>query len=398
MDYPIQPLYRLLQFWHLFSILARVAGIAKKSMSDSFTANENIYQDAIAKHADYEKYLLNVHKPDFDPNAFIGVKDMDKLDWNNNPDAGLYRNWTIMSIPGMIASWTQQSRRVYTIPEDLQLLLANTSLIGVDWKKVRFPFDSFLLNLPVPIEGSDGASYDAILISKDSPRWGEMVQEEWGEDFKSSPMLSVTIVPTRLKSPSTDLPIIKQQQLLKLAHGANPPKALDAMCSVLYAGKPMFPLMMMNFPIDGFSHPEFIETVDTGRTCSLNALVGRIMFGFILYLQNTPRNTTHADKVEHHPSSKIPGQGKVLADAAMVCHVQSIYKLDAEEKTVFRNVMMGKGGYEVSTHHREGHWRRPPGKGHDPTADKTVWIRPTIVRRDRLQEGTLPKGTEKVVA
>ncbi len=413
MDYPIQPLYRLLQYWHLYASLTRISSIAEKSKKVTLTANHTLHLEALGKQADFEKSLLKVHGSDFDPNAFIGVGDRSKFDWHKEKSAAeLDLHWTTISIPAMIASWTQQSRRVYTIPEDLQLLLASTSLQGVDWQKVRFPFESFLLNLPVPIEDDKGVSYDAMLVSRDSPKWGNMVNEAWGERFESSPILSVTIIPARLKSAATDLPIAKQQQLLRQAQGAGPVKAHNAVGAILYGGKQMIPRTKLVFPLEVFQHQEFVEMIEaregggvsatgaefSGKARELNRLVGRILFGFILYLQNTPKSSTLADRSEPHHPSRIPGQGKVLADVAQVCHVQSIYKLDAEEKTVFRNVMMGKGGYEVSTHHREGHWRRPPGKGHDSTVEKTVWVRPTIVRRDSLQEGTLPKGTEKIVA
>lgn len=52
--------------------------------------------------------------------------------------------------------------------------------------------------------------------------------------------------------------------------------------------------------------------------------------------------------------------------------------------------------HELCAHFRRGHWRRPPGQGDDPTASKTVWVRPTLVRRDRLPEGALPGGSESI--
>jgi hypothetical protein len=52
--------------------------------------------------------------------------------------------------------------------------------------------------------------------------------------------------------------------------------------------------------------------------------------------------------------------------------------------------------FELSCPFREGHWRRPPGKGDDPTAPRTVHVRPCIVRRDRLpKDGGLLPGTIK---
>ena len=40
---------------------------------------------------------------------------------------------------------------------------------------------------------------------------------------------------------------------------------------------------------------------------------------------------------------------------------------------------------------------RKPGEAQDPNALKVVWVRPTLVRRDRLQLGEVPAGTLTVV-
>jgi hypothetical protein len=54
----------------------------------------------------------------------------------------------------------------------------------------------------------------------------------------------------------------------------------------------------------------------------------------------------------------------------------------------------GTAKYEMRTHWRQGYWSRKPGEGHDPNAEKSVWHRPTLVRKDRLpQDFGLPGGT-----
>ena len=72
-----------------------------------------------------------------------------------------------------------------------------------------------------------------------------------------------------------------------------------------------------------------------------------------------------------------------------------MYTLSLEERSVFSGGP-GKGQGEATPHFRRGYWSRPPGKGHDPLAVKTVWHRPTLVRADLLPDGALPIGSKAV--
>lgn len=53
----------------------------------------------------------------------------------------------------------------------------------------------------------------------------------------------------------------------------------------------------------------------------------------------------------------------------------------------------GGDNVEVRPHFRRGHWRRPKGFGHDPSALATEWVRPTWVRLDRIGKGEQPVGS-----
>jgi hypothetical protein len=77
--------------------------------------------------------------------------------------------------------------------------------------------------------------------------------------------------------------------------------------------------------------------------------------------------------------------------------VTSIYKFSPEEQAFLRRraTMSAREYHELQFHFREGHWRRPQGLGHDPFAEKTVHVRPTVVRPDKRVPGTLAGGAEK---
>lgn len=409
MDYPVQPLYRLLQFWHYMSIMLKLISVAQLRLMKVRTTNEFMFNSALANHAEFEKTLLDVHTTGFDWGKFIGLENRQQYDWDTDIKSAAEIDlwWEMSSIPGMVASWTYHSRRVYTIPEDLQLLLASTSLENVDWTRVRMPFGSFLLNLAVPIEDPDGGSYDSILVTSDFPRWQPKAEDE------NDPITWVTasVIPVHLKSATADLPILKRQKYAKMAEKGDPALVAQELEASMMKNW-VYPRPKLIFPLDFHHVPESIYLIETakgpghnsvtgaymsGTARRFNRTVGRILFGFLLYLQTTPKDLTHADVLVNHGTEKIPGQARVVAEATKVCHIQSIFTLNPDERKVFREVMLGKCGHEVSTHYREGHWRRPPGKGEDPTAQKTVWVRPTIVRRDKLEVGTLPAGLEKIV-
>ena len=84
------------------------------------------------------------------------------------------------------------------------------------------------------------------------------------------------------------------------------------------------------------------------------------------------------------PISTSPGT--VLSEAD-VCTVTYESILSPEDKRFF-NLIQEKGLSqalkEMGTHFRCAHWRRPPGKGDDSSAPKTVHVKSAIVRPDRL--------------
>ena len=87
-----------------------------------------------------------------------------------------------------------------------------------------------------------------------------------------------------------------------------------------------------------------------------------------------------------------------IADASLVAMVGSEIVMSPEELRHFREHLgLPKSEREVSAHFRTGFFRRPRGQGKNPDAVKSEWVRPTIVRRDRLEEGALPVGATTVL-
>ena len=103
------------------------------------------------------------------------------------------------------------------------------------------------------------------------------------------------------------------------------------------------------------------------------------------------------EKYVCHEKVKRSSGLRLVTNEADICTVQSVCTLTDNERIIFRNISNGTKSYEVSPHYRRGLWRRPPGKGNDLEAEKTVWVRPTLVRADRVLENTLPVGSQTTV-
>jgi hypothetical protein len=123
----------------------------------------------------------------------------------------------------------------------------------------------------------------------------------------------------------------------------------------------------------------------------------RIVFGLCQYV--AAARTANATEV-WRPVRKGSAKGHAsITDEAEVCMVQSHHNFTVEEKAVIHGIICGGGNIakQISAHFRIGHWRRPPGKGNDPSYPKTVWVRPTLVLRGDLEGPGLPGGSIQMI-
>lgn len=124
-------------------------------------------------------------------------------------------------------------------------------------------------------------------------------------------------------------------------------------------------------------------------------IIFRIVFGLLLYLQSRPAEELMPKGWVKSVFERTIGRNNLIRLPSEVCEVRSIYQLSDIERKAIKPLLRGIHT-ELGVHYREGHWRRPPGKGQDPNYPKTVWVRPTIVRSDKLADGGLPGGCTKI--
>jgi hypothetical protein len=285
----------------------------------------------------------------------------------------------------MLLAWNHFSRRVYSIDESLQVLLSTTSVDGIRWEDVYFPFESFLITLPIPIPNRDGILHDSLLFLRNQPEWGDK---------------SILILPLPMTLNGCGLSRFDKRRLLMAAHQGEFLRLADLTKEALSEKRfPRLPFVceridggimvsdtMLN-PFGGATNDPILN----GNNWPEWQLAIRIVVGFCMYLEHRPgaegSDWIPVPKIRRHPDRRA------ISNAAQICSVASIYPVAETELRRFRE---SKSLYEVSAHWRAAHKRRPPGMGSDPAAEKTVKIPTVLVRRDRLEPGELPGGSKQI--
>ena len=304
----------------------------------------------------------------------------------------------LQMLPWALALWTRNSRRVYHLNAEIQKLILLTSLEGVAWGSVPLPFDSFAVTFEVPIIDSYGYEYDSIIFNK---------SESGHLDFYAFCTSLERVQPV---SDFTFTQIERAISARRIANVVHRLKEIDkdingaVIGNVIHIGS-TDPKLENVFiaDIDAGSHIHVVDSKpddkDSKRKNAITDTVflSRLVAGLCLYLRTVPSGSPHVSSWTKQPASKGNELTTDITREADVCLVTSMYTLDHDEHALLANVRRfdAKSFHELSAHFREGHWRRPPGHGHDPNAVKTVHVRPTIVRADRRVAGTLIGGMQK---
>ncbi|MDB4991768.1 MAG: hypothetical protein JWL75_13 [Parcubacteria group bacterium] len=294
--------------------------------------------------------------------------------------------WEQFHFPHRLGQWNATARRIYHLPEDLVLMLQATSLRGRTFADLRFPFPSFGLALEHPILTGKGEEIDFILIC------GDQAPESWYAFSK------------RLSSWKPTDPTLRNKINRARASGNHTRFKHLAYKPVTKADR--FAEMLVGYDWLGASESNWDVDIEADLQ-NASRMAGRdedmdwtdkffrVVIGFAFYLQafqESQKDLVTRIPAENQPIRRAPSLGTSLISPEEIFKVQSIFSLSREERTGLSNFFAGRGGWEVNTHFREGYWRRPAGEGNNPLAQKTIWARPTMVRRDRLAENSLPMG------
>jgi len=303
----------------------------------------------------------------------------------------LSTNWPrLMShFPAEMALWICESRRVFRITRELQVLLGATLLGDIRWCDMHWPFDAFVVMLDIPIKSSFDCEYDCILVSRYC-----MPDDPEG-------VIAFRLFSTALDDQQRVISPIKQRRISGLIQEKKWQEA-----SALLANHRLPRLPVDPFFVKANEQSKVVESmaeISCGYKLSdVEApqwdIAAQLVVGLCLYMNTLPPKSSH--KSDWNPALKSLGRPNPnsVTDAAQICTISSTFKLRKEDSELIGINGTTRAFHEICAHFRRGHWRRRPGQGQDPNAPRAVWVRPTLVRRDRLQDGAIVGGSENIVS
>ncbi|MEK7187496.1 MAG: hypothetical protein AAB691_01450 [Patescibacteria group bacterium] len=287
-------------------------------------------------------------------------------------------------LPSGLFSWARSSRRVYRITRELQMMLEQTSLEGMKFSDVKWPFDSFVIILDEPVPSTIGTKCDCILVSTEN-----LYQDHWFRCFRlfEKNDNSSRRTPRHIKRQVEDA--LRREDFEEVLKCFKINSGVTRGCSFTITTADSSEKLVTNLFKNCKSYGPAEDNGGWERSI-------RVALGLCLYLSTLPPKSAHKSGWQPVVATSKPDP-KAILTGAEVCTVADSYRFSLEERSIFEREYQGGGGYQVSAHFRRGHWRRPPGKGSDPNAPRVIWVRPTLVRRDRLTENALPGGSEHVL-
>lgn len=305
---------------------------------------------------------------------------------------GLRREFTVTMTGAGIYAWNAMSRRVFTISDDLRVMLQATSFESAKWSEIPWPFDSFILMFEKPIDLDDGRSIRGVLRAKIKV-----------EDQPVDKVHFIVLLPAALEDypGSTDkqcAQLIRMYQRNDAAgvrewsqrQAARQRNELTAPVTMMYDENAR---LSLHTPAQWYRRPGSgpMKQEANAKITEINRLVA----AFSLYLSTLAVGTP--EHKEHVRPGLIPpaiarSDPRLVSLKSNVCRVTSSFKLTAAEMEAVEDAMERERTGEVVPHWRRGHFRRPPGLGTNPEAKRTVWVQPCFVNRRHLPDGVLPGG------
>ena len=272
-----------------------------------------------------------------------------------------------------IVDWYFNSKRVFSLSSNLARLLMETNLPDFVPSETHFVANSFAVKLEEPISfGKYGSLYDFLVCTRDP----------------ETQVLSVRAYPIDIYDYKRLMPD-ERKKLLKRAARRDPGFINDFNRhaeSIRSDFGQAFGFAIN--PGDSESYSDIIDKEAPSGDLEDFLTVFQIALGTNLYVQTERKGDGEVhEKVLARRSER--GQN-VTANADIFTLTTSYvlrgqYSADGSEAS----------GKEVRPHFRRGFWRRPKGYGQDPEAKATEWVRPTLVRLDKVKEGAVPLGSDQ---
>lgn len=357
----------LLRLWENTMFMEQgMAVIEQRSVSPS-----------VQNWADFRDYLLRYRAGDlFDEARFM-------------PEHGTvkYADGFMAAVPPLVATWISSSKRVFRLSKEMQARFAGIKFGNIRLSDVVLPFPGFGIQLDTPIV-DDKAEYGFLLATR-----ANMTNPTTGKDY---PVLEVSCIPrgaTKYEGFDRD----KCQSVVRgLGSERSSPtyqRNLKAMLEMArqYSGATGVLPRVRSFTMDlseDMLIEEFIERLRKAGLDDADLVQGRICLNLCLYLQSLPPGAEKEEGVEWKKEyqKKVKTTASVITKATNVCDITGHHILNSMIVDNRSDAQRARGGWEMEPRWRRAHKRRPPGSGHDPTAEKTVKVRHYLIREDLVPE------------
>lgn len=342
------------------------------------------------KWQEFRKFLLNAATTPFDIYNILPYTEMDEFSLKRCPDS--FHSLMDSKVPASLYRWNACSRRVFNISNDLKTLLENTDVADITVNDVPWPFETFVITCQDEAS-PNGLCWLVKAIRTDPKQIGNFSIQSFPTDYPANLSLSSLDRQAMLK-------LFKERKGEQLARRMVP--YLDRWSSYQVGSFSTPCDISVNTLVEkhfgGTFKTEGTELggpIDADKTLSELEKKLNLAIGLSLYLTTITSSREHLSSWTKLSQTRRLPDPRAITNEADVCTVSCEHVLTPEDRDAFEGRGKREGhNTELCAHFRRGHWRKPPGKGNDPNAEKIVWVRPTLVRRDRLAEGQLPGGAQ----
>ncbi len=298
-------------------------------------------------------------------------------------------------IPALITIWVAHSKRIYRLSPEMQKQFSRIGFGNIRLSDILMPLNSFAVQLGTTLVDEAGYQCNLVLTTN------LLRPSDSGE---VRPTINVLGLPQSTIRYSGLNPRDRDVLLSKIRkHGIHKgPDAQRLANQYAAMSKHISHVGNVSLPYEDDQLIEDYFKQLRGKGLNDTDLVqARIIFNLCLYLQSLPPSAEQEEGVTWNTEtvSMAPGSSPVITARTEVCDIIGHHILTSmivEEKAK-KSEQSHPTGYEVAPHWRRAHLRRPPGKGHIPDAERTVKVRHTLVRADRIPEVGVIKGSETEV-
>lgn len=294
---------------------------------------------------------------------------------------------TFVRIPEFLAAWTYGSREVFHLQPSLQAMLELTTVKGLAWGDILWPYYGYAISLDRPIRREDGLTVDTMIVANQPQPSGKTV-------------VSIQLYDVRLEHwtpPKGDVwDRLETMQMYgrwaQLDKGLEEIKGLTAHADI--SCPHMYDIYGPEEKVRSASERWVDEAtkIKTGRRDQIFwAQALRVVLGLNLYLSTLPPGSSRR---QEGPHPLLDPKVRGITSGAHVCTVVGQRTLTDEELESLGPDTAPRLYRQIRPHWRRGYYRRLPGYGQDPSAPRCVRIEPVYVHKDLMERGMQVGGGE----